>query len=659
MQAQFLNTSIDVSASLLPGAASAIIFDCDGLLADTEDLWLRAVAACANERGTTLTDLAGFRGGAIDDVAVQLVTILAAAGLPTPSVNKLEVSLSEEFQSLIAQEATAMPGAVALVSELASRFPVAVASNSPRALLDQILERIGVRDLITCSVARDEVSAGKPAPELYVAALRKLHELDPLVTAETAVAFEDSAVGALAAMSAGLLVVGVNADPKVVLNCHVRHTTLLEEELVDWTRILEREKPAQVGPYTFVGGSFDAATSTLTVQCQYPAEQTARVQVYAQSDCLWNELPAGLPVASASVPNNRESLSIDLAHLPDGTYRFLLVTDGLVPEWNGRTGEFTVRTTVPVAQSAAPQTAAPATFTPESPERGVTAMTWNLWFGGCHSNDGHAKQVAYLRESSHSIVALQESFGDHGRRLAAAMGWNIAQQGHDTAVISPYPLSLHQTETDPFATCATVFTPTGAVTVWSAHLWHSDYGPYTADDARIPARYTLASRGERRRTGELAKILSEQGRLEREGVVSAQDSILIMGDFNVPSHLDWKPGHRANTVEWPTSRMLEVAGYADAFRVVHPNVGVAPGHTWSPIIPSDEEPRDRIDFIFSRGARALAAYTVAGEAESEAPPKRRIGENRQVGLGESVLGHHLENAWPTDHAAVVARLHWN
>jgi hypothetical protein len=105
--------------------------------------------------------------------------------------------------------------------------------------------------------------------------------------------------------------------------------------------------------------------------------------------------------------------------------------------------------------------------------------------------------------------------------------------------------------------------------------------------------------------------------------------------------------------------MLEVAGYADAFRVVHPNVGVVPGHTWSPIIPSDEEPRDRIDFIFSRGAHALAAYTVAGAAESEVPPTLRIDENRRVGLGANVLGHHLENAWPTDHAAVVARLNWN
>ncbi|WP_104192498.1 HAD family hydrolase [Cryobacterium sp. Y82] len=659
MQVQFLNTSIDVSASLLPGAASAIIFDCDGLLADTEDLWLRVVAACANARGATLTDLATFRGGSIDDVAAQLVMVLTDAGLPTPLVGELEVSLSEEFQSLIAREATSMPGAVALVSELASRFPVAVASNSPRALLDQILDRIGVRDLITCSVARDEVSAGKPAPELYVAALRKLHELDSSVTAETAVAFEDSAVGAVAAMSAGLLVVGVNADPAVDLDCHVRHTTLLDEELIDWARIVDREKPVQFGPHTLAHGAFDTVTSTLTVQCQYPAEQSARVQVYAQGDCLWNELPAGRPVASASVLTESKSVSMDLAHLSEGTYRFLLVTDGVVPEWNGRTGEFTVRSMRPEGQAAAPQAAAPAALTPELPEQGVTAMSWNLWFGGCHSNDGQAKQVAYLRESPHSIVALQECFGDHGRRLAAAMGWNIAQQGQDTAVISPYPLALHRTETDSFATCATVFTPTGAVTVWSVHLWHADYGPYTAGDARIPARHTLASRGERRRTAELAEILSEQGRLESEGVVSAQDPILVMGDFNVPSHLDWKPEHRANSVKWPASRMLEVAGYADAFRVVHPDVDAVPGHTWSPIILAGEEPRDRIDFIFSRGARALEAFTVAAETESAAPPMLSATGKRRVGLGGDILGHHLENVWPTDHAAVVARLAWN
>ena len=658
MQAQFLNTGIDVSVSLLPGAASAIIFDCDGLLADTEDLWLRAVDACANAHGTTLTDLAGFRGGAIDDVAAQLVTIFEGTGLPIPVAGELVKSLSEEFHALVAQEAIAMPGAVAMVSELAARFPVAVASNSPRALLDQILERIGMHTLITCSVARDEVSAAKPAPDLYVAALRKLRELDPSVNAETAVAFEDSAVGALAATSAGLLVVGVNADPAVVLGCHVRHNTLLEEELVAWAQVVERESPTHLEPSAVAVGSFDAATSTLTVQCTYSTEQAARVQVYAQRDCRWNELPESPPVAAASVLADREPLSMDLAHLPDGAYRFLLVTDGLVPEWNGRTGEFTVRTNVLVAQAAASKIAAPAVFSPKMLEQGVAAMTWNLWFGGCHSNDGHAKQVAYLQEFPHSIVALQECFGAHGRQLAAAMGWNIAQQGHDTAVISPYPLSLHHTETDSFATCATVFTPNGAVTVWSVHLWHADYGPYTADDAGIPARYTLASRGERRRTAQLAEILSEQGRLESEGIVSAQDPILLMGDFNVPSHLDWKPGHRTNSVEWPASRMLEVAGYADAFRVVHPDVTAVPGHTWSPIIPADEEPRDRIDFIYSRGARAFEAFTVASEIESAAPPIPSATGKRRVGLGADILGHHLDNAWSTDHAAVVARLAW-
>jgi hypothetical protein len=243
--------------------------------------------------------------------------------------------------------------------------------------------------------------------------------------------------------------------------------------------------------------------------------------------------------------------------------------------------------------------------------------------------------------------------------LAAALGWNIAQQGDDTAVISPFPVTLHQTATDPFATCATVLTPHGAVTVWSVHLWHSDYGPYTGNDPDIPARFTLASRGERRRIAQLAAILSEQSRLERAGIVAAASPVIVMGDFNVPSHRDWAREYRNTPVEWPTSRLLEVAGYVDAFRAVHPDVRAVPGDTWSPIIPADEEPRDRIDFIFSRGARADGAYTVAGQHDADSTgatpdPDRE----RSVGGAAGAMGQHLDDAWPTDHAAVVARLSW-
>jgi len=651
MQTQFLNTGIDVSASLLPATASAIVLDCDGLLADTEELWLRAVDACALAAGVTLDNLDNFRGLAIDAAATSLAATLAGAGVSVSPVNELADALSARFQSLIAREATAMPGALALVGQLAKRFPIAVASNSPRVLLDQILERIGLQSLVTCSVARDEVSAAKPAPELYVAAVRELNRLDPAVTAQTAVAFEDSAVGSLAAVSAGLLVVGVNTDPTLSLSCHVRLATLLDTELVDWASDVQPERAATAEHGAFVSGLFHQKTSVLMVQCQYPAGQTARIDVYAQTECTWDELPVAPPVASAAVAAGADGVTLDLADLADGTYRFFLVTDGDLPVWNGRTGEFSVH------REAETTAAVSVPVTPAQPEQSLDVLTWNLWFGGCHHNDGHAKQVAYLRQSAHTIVGLQECFGPHGARLASAAGWNIAQQGPDTAVISLYPLMLHCTETAPFATCATVVTPQGAVTVWSVHLWHSDYGPYTADDPNIPARFTLASRGERQRVAQLARIVSEQARLEREGVVSGEDPVILMGDFNVPSHLDWVPGQPGPVVDWPTSRMLDGAGFADAFRVIHPDAAAVPGHTWSPIIPKNDEPRDRIDFIFSRGAHAQQAWTVSALPAPVGPEATLSPEEYRPIDGEAgVLGEHLDNNWPTDHAAVAARL---
>ena len=652
MQTQFLNSSIDATASLLPLAASAIVFDCDGLLADTEELWLRAVAECASRWGLTLGSLGDFRGAAIDDAATQLGSALTAAGMSTPPFTTRVAVLTTAFDGLIARDAAAMPGAIALVRDLAQRLPLAVASNSPRTLLDQILTRIGLESLIACSVARDEVSAGKPAPELYVAALRKLQQQHPFVNAETAVAFEDSAVGALAATGAGFLVVGVNLDEAVHLTCHVRLSSLRDPELVNWARVVQQDVPVTDAPATFASGSFEGATGVLTVACQYPAGQAARVDVFAQRDCTWDELPSVPPIASASVVPCSGSVTLQVGHLPAGAYRYLLVTDGVVPYWNGRTGEFRSQ------QRADSPVPVPVPDVPGRAEHSADVMTWNLWFGGTHSNDGHAKQVRYLQNAAHTIVALQECFGDYGRQLAATMGWNIAQQGHDTAVISPYAVSLHDTETAPFATCATVFTPAGAVTVWSVHLWHSDYGPYTATNGTIPARFTLASRGERLRIAQLARILSEQSRLERDGVVSGDNPVILMGDFNVPSHLDWTKDNRAGPVEWPTSHMLEIAGYLDTFRVVHPDAGSVPGDTWSPIIPPEEEPRDRIDFIFSRGARTTAADTVDGRSGVKAVSEY-CDSHRTARSDDGLLGQHLDNDWPTDHAAVVATLTWD
>ncbi len=648
MQTRFLNTDIDVGKGLLPDKVSAAVFDCDGLLADTESLWLDSVVDYAQRRNIAMEDPSLFRGLSIEETARLFEIRGSTDGHAEVRQAEAARTLTEDFESLATRHAAPVSGAVPFIRAVAQHVPTAIASNSPRHILDRILQRIGLEDMIASSVARDEVGAAKPAPDIYVEALAKLRARHPGVSAHTTVAFEDSPVGTRAAMSAGLLVIGINADPRVDLACHARYEAITDSRLTRWAGPVRTDARREAPSIPLAVGVFEGSSRMLQVSYSCGDARTAGIAVHRQERCTWDALPVEPAERYVNLSPELSEVTIDLSGLTPGTYRYFLLTDGELSEWNGRTGEFTVG--CETIETPPPPHSTAATVAANQPGA-LEAMSWNLWFGGCHSNDGLIKQADYLTAAPHHVVALQECFDVHGRRLAERLGWNIAQQGPDTAVISRYPLTLHNTSTSPFATCATVVLPQGPVTVWSVHLWHSDYGPYTGDDPLIPAAFTLATPGERQRTAQLAEVLVEQRRLESAGLVAGTSPVLIIGDFNVPSHLDWRKGMRGNTIEWPCSRMLQIAGFDDAFRTIHPDPGAVPGHTWSPILPGTEEPRDRIDFVYFRGMEALESFVVADDPDSSLGPAAHW-----VGRRPGFMGRHLNNQWPTDHAAVVARL---
>lgn len=115
---------------------------------------------------------------------------------------------------------------------------------------------------------------------------------------------------------------------------------------------------------------------------------------------------------------------------------------------------------------------------------------------------------------------------------------------------------------------------------------------------------------------------------------------MLVGDFNVPSHLDWtaeaaplRGGY--GPVPWPVTLAAEAAGLRDSYREAHPDPVRDPGTTWSPVNP-EPEPQDRIDYVLYAGSglRVLDSTTlVTGEPRPEP--------------------HVAGNAWPSDHAAVV------
>jgi HAD superfamily hydrolase (TIGR01509 family) len=187
----------------LASPPQAVVFDNDGLLLDTERAWTRAEEALFTHHGAafTMEHKRDLIGSSHTVAAGKLEVMLDRPGEGLV----LMAELHDRVMAEATHDVQPRPGAVALVDALlAAGIPVAVASNSPRAFLDLVLETSGMASRFAVTVAGDEVAHPKPAPDIYLEACRRLHA-DPAAS----VGLEDSPTGAQAAKAAGLTVIGV------------------------------------------------------------------------------------------------------------------------------------------------------------------------------------------------------------------------------------------------------------------------------------------------------------------------------------------------------------------------------------------------------------------------------------------------------------------
>jgi HAD superfamily hydrolase (TIGR01509 family) len=179
-----------------------VVFDCDGLLVDTEPCWTIGETQLFARRGIGFgpREKALLIGKSLPTAAEGLAELFGAPGTAAAIAEELMLLVEQA----VARSALAMPGALDVVAAAARRVPVAVASNSPRAMLDAALRRGGFDGTFPVSVAADEVVAAKPAPDMYLAACEALG-----VPPDRCLAFEDSMTGLRSAQAAGLRTVGV------------------------------------------------------------------------------------------------------------------------------------------------------------------------------------------------------------------------------------------------------------------------------------------------------------------------------------------------------------------------------------------------------------------------------------------------------------------
>jgi HAD superfamily hydrolase (TIGR01509 family) len=176
---------------------AAIVFDLDGVLIDSEQVWDRVREELALERGGRWHP--GAQRAMMGMSSPEWSRYMhEQIGLPEPAeeINRIVV---ERMLVRYADGPPWLPGALDTVRRLATRFVLGLASSSNRELIDVVLEAGGIAGLFRATVSSEEVARGKPAPEVYLEAARRLG-----VAAADCVAVEDSHNGIRAAKAAGM-----------------------------------------------------------------------------------------------------------------------------------------------------------------------------------------------------------------------------------------------------------------------------------------------------------------------------------------------------------------------------------------------------------------------------------------------------------------------
>jgi HAD superfamily hydrolase (TIGR01509 family) len=183
-------------------AITAVVLDMDGVLIDSEQLWDEVREQLARERGGRWHERAQaeMMGMSSTEWSRYMHDVIGLAE-PPEEIN------AEVVRRLLARyrgSLPLMPGAVAAVERLAARWPLGLASSSNREVIDTVLELAGIAHLFRATVSSEEVEHGKPAPDVYLEAARRLG-VDPTSCA----AVEDSANGIRSARAAGTRVIAI------------------------------------------------------------------------------------------------------------------------------------------------------------------------------------------------------------------------------------------------------------------------------------------------------------------------------------------------------------------------------------------------------------------------------------------------------------------
>jgi HAD superfamily hydrolase (TIGR01509 family) len=180
----------------------AVIFDLDGVLVDSETAWVNVKREFTEESGGRWREQAQWDMLGMSSIEWSRY-MHDELGVPVEP-ERISAEVADRLVDLYREKLPLLPGAVHAVGRLSAIWPLGLASSSNRNVIDLVLELAGLADQFEATVSSEEVERGKPAPDVYLEAARRL-QVDPKVC----VGIEDSTNGIRSAHAAGMAVIAV------------------------------------------------------------------------------------------------------------------------------------------------------------------------------------------------------------------------------------------------------------------------------------------------------------------------------------------------------------------------------------------------------------------------------------------------------------------
>ena len=303
----------------------------------------------------------------------------------------------------------------------------------------------------------------------------------------------------------------------------------------------------------------------------------------------------------------------------------------------------------------------------------LRVLAWNVLHGANDVTDGPEKALAVIRESGADVVLMQESYDIDGERpklgawLAEQLGWNQWQgDSPHLCILTPYDIAETFAHEPWHGVGARLGDESGRPFIaWSIWLDYRAYITYELrddpdmSDADVIALESVGSD----RLPQATRIIA---RLKALGQLDSPIPVLVGGDWNTPSHLDWtldtsRVYKRRRNLPLPVSLAMKDAGFTDTYRIVEPNPVQSPGLTWSPMFRMSGEKDqgfERIDRIYLKDP----VFGGSDGSEQDQPAAAATLQPRRAAVYPLVWESDeipvLERSFPSDHGAVLVEFDW-